>query len=99
MFNGRTLKEMETVDTLVSKRNKTLFGKKIFISWTFPTNHIHEQQSLSGNYFAIWVGETGKGKLEMVCFAGVWMLDKLLSETTDEQLLDIIKNPRTHERI
>ena len=96
MFNENTLTEMEAVDKLVSERNKSLWDKMIFLSWTFPTNHSHERQSLSGNYFCIWIGKTGKSNLKSVLFAGAWMLPKLLSEITDEELSEIVS--RTDKR-
>lgn len=89
MFNETTLNEMEMIDKLVSERNKSLWKQMVFLSWTFPTNHSHDQQG-SGNYFCIWVGKTGKSNLKSVLFAGAWMLPKLLSEITDEELFEVV---------
>lgn len=100
MFNEITLKDIETIDTLISERNKSLHNKMIFLSWTFPTNHSHETQRESSNYFCIWVGRTGKMSLKLVLFGGIWMLPKLLSEITDEQFFEILdRNEDGYERV
>lgn len=94
MFNENTLKDMEAIDILVSQRTKDLFKKdtKLFLVWTFPTNHLHQHQVISSNYFAVWVGETGKSLLKSVCFGSIVMLPKLLSEVSDEDLKRILEN-------
>ncbi len=93
MFNENTLRDMETVDVLVSERTRDLFkkGTKLFLAWTFPTNHLHQHQVISSNYFAIWVGETGKLFMRSVCFGSIEMLPGILSEVSDEDLKNIVE--------
>lgn len=95
MFNHNTLKDMETIDTLVSEKTKELFisQSKLFLSWTFPTNHLHPNNVISENYFAVWVGETGKGLLKMVCFGRVGIIPKLLSDISETELQKILDEP------
>lgn len=89
MFNDLTIKDMEAIDKLVSERNKILFKNNIFLCWTFPTNHIHQHQSLSSNYFCIWVGKTGQASLNMVLFGGIWMIPELLRNISNEEIIQI----------
>lgn len=95
MFNKNTLKDMETIDSLVSEKTKELFKNesKLFLSWTFPTNHLHQQQSISENYFVVWVGETGRGLLKTVCFGRIGIIPKLLSDVSETELQKILDEP------
>jgi len=92
MFNENTLKDIETIDSLVSEKTKELFGmeSKLFLTWTFPTNHLHQNQIVSENYFIVWVGETGKGLLKMVCFGCVRLIPRLLSDVSEAELKKIL---------
>jgi len=93
MFNEITLNDIETIDKVVSERNKILYKKGVFLSWTFPKNHRHEHEmkSLSSNYFCIWGGSIDDVNLELLFFAGVWLLPEVLNQTTDEEILDLLK--------
>lgn len=95
MFNENTIKDIQTIDILISKKTKELFknNNKLFLSWTFPTNHFHEHQSINENYFIVWVGETGKGLLKMVCFNRVGIISKLLPDFSETELQKILDEP------
>jgi hypothetical protein len=95
MFNEKTLKDMETIDSLVSEKTRELFknDSKLFLSWTFPTNHLHQLQAISENYFIVWVGETGKGVLKMVCCCRIGMIPKFLSDISEIELQNILDEP------
>jgi len=92
MFNENTIKDMETIDSLVSEKKKELFKikSKLFLSWTFPTNHSHQYQIIGKNYFVVWVGETGKGLLKTVCFGSISQIPKLLSDVSETELQKIL---------
>ena len=94
MFNENTLKDIEIIDSLISLKNRELFkkGSNLFLSWTFPTNHLHEQQITSTNYFVVWVGKTGKGTLKSVCFGPVNMVLELLENVSETELIKKLKN-------
>ncbi len=91
-FNKLTLNDMGTVDRLISNRNRELHkqGSGLFLTWTFPSNHQHEQKALSSNYFIIWVGKTGESKLSRVCFAGVWQIPELIKDLDTKDFENIL---------
>ena len=95
MFNENTLKEMETIDMMVSEKTEKLYRSKsgLFLSWTFPINHIHRKQSVSANYFVVYSGRTGYSKLSMIGFGRICDIEKMLNDFSEKELLDIVKRP------
>lgn len=89
MFNETTLKDMDKIDKLISKRNQTLYKEGVFLSWTFPKNHNHEKQSLTSNYFCVWCGKVNDVVLKLATFGGVWMIEDLLRAIPDEDLIEL----------
>ncbi len=83
---------METIDILVSEKTRELSknGSNLFLTWTFPTNHLHQQQSIGVSYFVIWVGETGKELLRSVCFGPTEMIPEMLSKVSETELKDVL---------
>lgn len=90
MFNELTTEDIITIDKVISKRNKDLYDKGVFLSWTFPKNHRHETQSLSSNYFCVWGGLIDDVSMKLVCFSGVWLIPDILDKTTDEEIILLI---------
>jgi len=84
MFNVNTIKDMSTIDEIVSAKSEELFkqDKRYFLVWTFPTNHLHKHEVESSNYFVVWCGITGHEVLKRVCFASIVKIPELIKDLT-----------------
>lgn len=91
MFNKNTIEDIEKIEILISNINKRIKSdKQLFLTWTFPINHLHAQQSESENYFVVWGGCTDK-ELKMISFGPLSTLIKLISDFTEADIINSLK--------